>query len=227
MDKINYKVIFSRRRSISIIVSPEKGVVVRAPERTSIKSIEKYLEEKAGWIRKHLENHSELIRINHEKKYTDGEVHLFMGKENYLRISESAKPFVRQYDSIIEIGVSKINDTVRIKGLLEKWYRQKAGDTFKIKLEEISDKYRHHRFSPAGFTVRTLKSRWGSCTARGNITLNAYLIKLDPVYTDYVIIHELCHLKYHNHGRDYYRLLEELVPEYKIIRKELRKFMTR
>lgn len=227
MNNIDYKVIFSHRRSISIIVSPDKGVVVRAPVRTSIKSIEKYLEEKSGWISKHLEKHSELIRINHEKRYTNGEVHLFMGKENYLRISESAKPFVRHYESIIEIGIKNTNDIVRIKSLLERWYKQEANNTFPIKFEEILCIYKHHRFFPTGFTVRTLKSRWGSCTNSGKITINAHLIKLDPVYTEYVILHELCHLKYHNHGKDYYRLLEELVPNYKKIRKELRKYMTR
>ncbi|HPF02398.1 MAG TPA: M48 family metallopeptidase, partial [Bacteroidales bacterium] len=68
--------------------------------------------------------------------------------------------------------------------------------------------------------------RWGSCTSRGKITISSELIKLDPAYTDYVIIHELCHLKHHNHGKDFYRLLEELVPDYKALRKELKTHLT-
>jgi predicted metal-dependent hydrolase len=227
MEKISYKLVFSRRRSISIIVSPDKGVIVRAPYRTSVKSIEKYLKEKSGWIQKHLENHSDMIRINPEKQYINGEVHLFLGNNNYLRISESAKPFVSHHDGVIEAGLSNTNDTLKIKGMLDKWYKEAANETFKKRLEEILYKYRFYGFSPADFTVRSLKSRWGSCTTRGKITLNADLIKLDPVYAEYVILHELCHLKYHNHGKDYYRLLEELVPDYKSIRRELRKHITR
>jgi predicted metal-dependent hydrolase len=227
MDNIDYKVVFSRRRSLSIIVSPDKGVIVRAPNRTSIKSIEKYLNEKSGWIRKHLERHSELIRINKEKHYSEGEIHMFMGQENYLKISESIKPFVSQIDGSIIVGLRDIKDTERIKGLLDKWYRKTAGETIKKKFEELLIRYRFYRFAASDFKVRILKSRWGSCTSTGKITINAELIKLDPLYTEYVIIHEMCHLKYHNHGVDYYRLLEELVPDYKSIRKELRKYMTR
>ena len=67
-ENIEYKVIFTKRHSISLIVSPDKGVTVRAPYRTSLKSIEKFVREKENWIRKHLEKHSELKRINHGKE---------------------------------------------------------------------------------------------------------------------------------------------------------------
>jgi predicted metal-dependent hydrolase len=226
-DEIKYQIVFSRRRTISLIVSPEKGVTVRAPYRTSIRTIEKFVNEKSGWIRKNLEKHSELIRINHDKLYVDGETHLFMGKEYFIRIKESVKPFVNQYDNYIEIGVDIINDREKIKMLLERWYRQNALEHFVKKLNEILIRYKDFNFSPSKLTVKSLKSRWGSCTSKGRITISTELIKLEERFTEYVIIHELCHLKYHNHGKDYYRLLLELVPDYKVIRKELRRYLTR
>ena len=227
MDELKYNIVFSRRRTISLIVSPEKGVIVRAPYRTSLKTIEKFVMEKSGWIRKNLEKHSELIRINHGKLYVDGEIHLFMGKEYYLRIRESVKPFVNQYDNYIEIGVDKINDIAKIKMLLERWYRQHAREHFVKKLNDILIRYKDFNFSPSKLAVKSLKSRWGSCTSKGRITISSELIKLDEKFTEYVIIHELCHLKHHNHGKDFYRLLEQLVPDYKAIRRELRKYLTR
>ena len=80
MTDFKYKVVFSRRKSISIIVSPDKDVTVRAPNRTSLRSVEEYVLKKSGWIRKHLDSFSELKRIRYNKKYIDGEIHLFQGR---------------------------------------------------------------------------------------------------------------------------------------------------
>jgi predicted metal-dependent hydrolase len=226
-NKQRYRVIFSRRRSISLIVSPDKGVTVRAPFRTSLRSIERFVQEKSDWIRKHLEKHSGLTRINQGKKYIDGESYLFIGRENCLRISKSVKQFVRQNDNIIEVGLADTSDTMKIKSLLDRWYRQKAQERFSVLLEEILTRFSEQRFSPTEFVVKPLKSRWGSCSSKGRITISSELIKLKENFAEYVIIHELCHLKHHNHGKDYYRLLEKLVPDYKTIRKDLRKFITR
>lgn len=194
---------------------------------TSIRTIEKFVQAKAGWIRKNLEKHSDLIRINHGKLYVDGETHLLMGKEYFLRLEESMKPYVNQDDNYIEVGIIDINDSRRIKNILDRWYSQKAQEHFNTKLEEILIKLRDQNFSPAKLVVKTLKSRWGSCSTKGKITISTELFKLDEKLAEYVIIHELCHLKYHNHGKDFYRLLGELVPDYKEIRKELRKYLTR
>jgi predicted metal-dependent hydrolase len=111
--------------------------------------------------------------------------------------------------------------------LIGKWYRQEALEFLSRKLNEVLVKYRDLNFIPSTLVVRPLKSRWGSCSSKGKITINSELVKLDEFFSEYVLIHELCHLKYHNHGKDYYRLLGELVPDYKSIRKELRKYITK
>ena len=80
-------------------------------------------------------------------------------------------------------------------------------------------------FKPTGLVIRTMKSRWGSCSRKGIITLSTELIKLPDIYIEYVIIHELCHLKHHNHGKEYYILLSELFPDWKKVRKDLREYI--
>jgi predicted metal-dependent hydrolase len=70
-----------------------------------------------------------------------------------------------------------------------------------------------------------MRSRWGSCSKQGKITLSTELIKLPDIFLEYVIIHELCHLKHHNHGKEYYKLLSELFPDWKIVRKGLRDYI--
>jgi predicted metal-dependent hydrolase len=225
MSEIKYSVIFSRRRSMSIIISPEKGVTVRAPYRTSMNAIEKYVREKSSWIEKHTEKFSDLKRIN-KLYYSNGETHLLLGREITLKITESVRPFVRLYDNFLEVGINKTEDARGIKIFLERWYREKAHDVFSARLGQILNRHREYSFNPSGFSIRTLKSRWGSCNSKGRITLNTQLVKLNEPFIDYVIIHELCHLKHHNHGKEFYKLLEEIVPDYKSVRKELKKYIS-
>ena len=226
MDEIEYSIVFSRRRSISILVGPGKGVIVRAPFRTSLKTIEKFVQEKSPWIKKNIDRLSGLERINHGKKYIEGEPHLFLGREYILSIKESDKSSVRLFDNTIEAGLKEKDNHASIKSLMEKWYRKKAQELISVKMTEILLKYRGYNFYPSKVTVRALRSRWGSCTSKRKITINSELIKLNESFIEYVIIHELCHLKYHNHGKEFYSLLGELFPDYKAVRKALRKYLT-
>ena len=218
----DYRIIFSRRRSIGIVIRPDKEVVVRAPYGASTKVIEKFVSEKEEWIKKHITKYSDTIQLNSSKKYVDGEKYLFLGRELTLRIRNSLFPSIKQIDNILEAETDGKDG--RIKMLIDRWYHKKAEEIFSEKLNEILIKHKEQDFSPSQLVVRTLKSRWGSCTSKGKITISSDLVKLDEKFIEYVIIHELCHLKHHNHGKDYYRLLEMLIPDYNAIRKELRKY---
>jgi len=226
MEEIKYNVVFSRRRTISIIVSPDKTVTVRAPLRASLKTINKFVQDKSAWIKKHLNSSPGLNLTDKGKQYTDGEFHLFMGREYALRKIASVNPFVRQTEDVIEVGQNFTDNRDKTKRLLEIWYIRQAGEILTGLLKDIIRNNGDYKFSPTRLVIRPLKSRWGSCTSKGKITLNSELVKLDHLLIEYVIIHELCHLKFHNHGANFYNLLAELVPDYKSIRKELRKYIT-
>ena len=227
MTAIRYNVILSRRRSISIIVRPDKSVTVRAPLRTSLKSIERFVQLKSAWIQKHLNNNPGIKLANNDKKYVDGEIFLYLGKEYKLQKNVSAEQFVKLNGELLEVGQEDLTDTSRTRFLLARWYILTARKDLTERLRDILSRNRELRFEPSGLVIRQLKSRWGSCSSKGKITLNSELVKLDPVLIDYVIIHELCHLKHHNHGPDFHRLLGGLIPEYKSLRKDLRKFLIR
>ncbi|HOB84161.1 MAG TPA: SprT family zinc-dependent metalloprotease [Bacteroidales bacterium] len=227
MTEISYNVIFSRRRSISIIVRPDKSVTVRAPLRTSLKTIDRFVRAKSAWIQKHLNNNPGIKLAGNDKEHINGEIFLYQGKEYKLQKILSFESFVKINGDTIEVGLADINDTLRTRYLLNRWYVLKAHKYLAERLRDMLNRYKELSFEPSGLTIRQLKSRWGSCSSKGKITLNSELIKLDPVLIDYVIVHELCHLKHHNHGYDFHKLLGELIPEYKSLRKELRKYLTR
>ena len=227
MSEIEYKVIYSRRRSITISISPHNGVVVRAPKSVSLQKIDIFVSEKSGWIRKHLNTYSDAVRLNYGKEYKDGEIHYYKGKEHILRIIRSPKYYITKSEGIIEAGLPDTSDTLIIKAMLDKWYRKMAILHFNQLFENILIKYESYHFNPSELIVRSSKSRWGSCSSKGRISISSELIKLDEKFYEYIIIHELCHLIHHDHGKGFYMLLEEILPDYKVVRKELRKFVMR
>ena len=222
---IEYKIIYSRRRSIGISVGPDSGVTVHAPVRTSIKTIENLVASKSDWIKKHLENYKASVRINNNEVIADGATSLLQGKEHRIKIIESNKYFIKLNGDTIEIGLRNIDEKEIAGPMLEKWYRVIAEGIFRRKFDEILFKYKDYNFKPSEFTIRALKRRWGSCTSKGKITISSELLKLDEVYLEYVILHELCHLKHHNHGKEFYKLLSEVFPNWKLTRSELKKYI--
>lgn len=224
MGSFNYKIVFSNRRSISIVLHPVKGITVRAPYRTSLNTIEKFVFQKAGWIQKTLDKYKSAKNLNENKRIADGEKVIFMGREYELKVVNSSQDHITLHDNIIEIGVSDENDHHMIRIKLNRWYMNKAGEIIPGRIKEIINKYDTYAFNPTGIRIRKMKSRWGSCNSKGRLTINSELIKINAALIDYVIVHELCHLKCHNHGSEFYRLLRSLVPDYKALRKELRAY---
>ncbi len=225
IKEIEFKVIFSTRRSLGISVLPDATIIVRIPFRTSLKTIYRIVEEKYDWIIKHRDRYRERGISNQTKSYITGEIHLFRGNDCVLSVEKSKKPFIRFYDGKISLGLSKSDDQGAVKTLLYRGYKNEALNTFPGKLTSVLETHKNQMFKPSGLVIRTMKRRWGSCSNKGIITLSTELIKLPDHFTEYVIIHELCHLKHHNHGPRFYNLLSDLYPDWKSVRKDLRKYI--
>jgi hypothetical protein len=225
VNDIEFKVIFSGRRTLGISVLPDSSVIVRVPHWTSEKTINRIVREKASWIIKHRDNY----RIQDNKKlnriYTNGERYFFRGIESVLKIERSKKSFVRFHDGAIELGLDKSDDAAAIKKLLYRGYKDEALVILPMIFIRVIERYENQMFKPTGLVIRTMKRRWGSCSNKGKITLSTELIKLPDLYIEYVILHELCHLRHHNHGSGYYKLLSELFPKWRSVRKELRRYI--
>ena len=225
IDDIEFKVIYSRRGTLGISVLPDSSVIVRVPYLTSFKTISRIVKEKSGWILKHRDSYRKPHTSAPNKFYVSGETHLFHGNKSVLKIEKSGKSYIRFYDNTIELGTEKTDDSIAIRKLLYKGYKNEALIYFPELLNKVLREHENQMFKPTGLVIRTMKRRWGSCSNKGIITLSTELIKLADLYIEYVIIHELCHLKHHNHGTRYYKLLSEVFPEWKTVRKELRKYI--
>ena len=105
---------------------------------------------------------------------------------------------------------------------INKWYLKEAEKVFSKELEEVYQKFLYDIPYPS-LTIRKMKTRWGVCNVKTKrVTLNLELIKKDLKYLDYVIVHELSHLLYANHSKEFWKCVEDNCPNYKKIRKELK-----
>lgn len=192
----------SFRRTLSIQVHPEKGLVIRAPRFMSDFRIQKFLEEKEDWILKHVSKQKERkTRVAKAKqhKFEPGETFQLLGEETLPPFHEKAKIIAWYKIQALKIFTERT-------------------EFYAAKLSEIMNT----RISPTSIKIRSYKSRYGCCTPKNQITYNWNVVMAPQPIVDYLVIHELCHIIHKNHSSRFYDLVEKLDPAYKTHRKWLR-----
>lgn len=161
----DYKLIRSKRKTVSIQVDLDCNITVRAPLRTSQKEIDAILLEKKEWIEKAVV--SQIEKKKNVKEYSAEEI------ERMRRKAKSVIPDkVEYYGSIMGL-------------------------------------------KPNSIKINSAKKRYGSCSGTDNLNFSLYLMDKDERFIDYVVVHELAHIKYHNHSKEFYKLIEQYMPDYK------------
>ncbi len=207
----------SRRRSIGLRID-DRGLTVCVPARTSEKWLHSVLQEKADWVVEKLDGWQ--IRKPAAPRWADGESIPYKGELLTLRVVQSlfASAVVRHGS---ELRVFVVNDcaAVHIEHAVRYWYRDEAEQLF---AERVAYYARLLDVVPQSIKLSTAKTQWGSCTPHGSVRLNVQLIKLPPHLIDYVVVHELAHLREMNHSAAFWRVVASVCSDYARLRKELR-----
>ena len=219
----NINIEYSWRKSISIQVLPDLTLRVKAPKLLSEKKVKEWIVQKESWIEKKRDYYLSFPERGIEKKYINGENHYFKGKKYLLKIEMGKKNWVGLEEGIIRVVTRKQEESF-IEKLLDRWYREQAWDVFQDTLELQFSRFEEFNLPSPELKIRKMKSMWGSCSRKGIITLNLKLIQVPPRCLEYVVIHELCHLIEHNHGKNFYKLQERFFPQWKEMKKTLVKF---
>jgi predicted metal-dependent hydrolase len=220
---IPFKVLMTRRRTMSIIVYPDQSVTVRAPLRTSMRYIKKSVENRADWIISKQTKFSHLPKPSLVKKYEDGDVFHFMGNELKLRINQDLVNRVDIEDGDLIVRMTKITKE-KVKKLICDWYKVQAEKIFLDRLEICKDMVADIGIKYNSMPkLRQMRSMWGNCSRKGEIKLSYELIKKPLHCIDYVIVHELCHIKEFNHSKAFYELLNHAMPDWKSRRADLKR----
>ena len=217
--QIDCEIVRSQRRTVAIQIHPDKRIELKVPLLYNIDEVEPFLVKHHRWIFNRLDAPEKKSR--EPKKFVDGEMHYFLGKQYPLRIIISPENTVEFRDDTI-IVYAKYNVSDLIAVLLERWYYQQAHQVFQeisIPLMKQMEKY---NVFPKSFTIKKMKTRWGSCSSKGSINLNLDLIKLPEDCIKAVILHELCHLVHMNHSTEFYALMTAEMPDWKVWDKQLK-----
>jgi predicted metal-dependent hydrolase len=208
-----------KRRSIGLQIN-DQGLTVSMPLRASEKWLLSVLREKSQWILDKLENwQSKTAPV---QKWEDGETILFRGETFLLRVVPglfSVPPLLTGSELIIHV-VDTTNQPVIFKKILQ-WYKHEAEVVFKECIEHFAPLM---NVAPKEIKLSSARTQWGSCTAQGVVRLNWQLVTMPLHLIDYVVVHELAHLKEMNHSAAFWRVVEIACPDYARTRRELRKW---
>lgn len=207
----------SHRRSIMAKIRRDGVIEVKTPLLFRENDMITFLMQHHKWI----ENHYDKLQNieSQEKKYISGESHYYLGKKYELKVIIGNKNSITIEDNLLIVN-AKSSEIV--KEQMNKWYRNRAKLVFNALIPPIAEKFKRYNVASAKITIRDMRSRWGSCSRKGNISLNLQLVKLPENCIRQVIIHEMCHLVYFNHQAEFYALMEEMMPDWKTWKKQLK-----
>jgi len=220
-QRMEYELQYSGRKTLAIDVHPDLSVIVTAPHDAEDEAVKQKVEKRAAWIiqqQRFFENYLPPIL---PRKYVSGESHRYLGRQYRLRVHDGDEDSVKMARGQINVTLASRSGRTRVKPLVQGWFRDRAKIVFQELFDEWAEKARRHDIEASSFQIRKMKTRWGSCTPQGNILLNLELIIAPKMCIEYVIVHELCHLKEHNHGPAFYRLLKSLMPDWEQRRERL------
>ena len=224
MQKLNYKdkqveidSVKSKVKNVYIQIKDGK-VIVKAPNRLSEKKIFDIVNSKKEWI-------YEKINKLKENEIKGGSKIYILGKPYVLKIY-----FIKEAEEKIQISEGNLqiilpqsrnnkNNNEIINELISSLYKKIAEKEVSMAMALVT---RFVGIKPNKYRVKKLKTAWGSCTSNKNITINSELMKFDREVIQYVVLHEICHLKYMNHSNEFWNMVEKYMVNYKEIRKRLK-----
>ncbi len=218
---INFALLYCDRKTMEIAVHPDSTVIVKAPLQSDIELIEKKIIKRARWILKHLNYFKQFQPKTPVRCYVNGETHLYLGKQYRLKLARGQENSVKLSRGFFHITCRNKPTPHVVKKLLHQWYLQKAQVQFVKSMDRCWQKFNDLGIDPPKLSIRRMQKRWGSLSEKGTITLNTDLIRAPKECIDYVVTHELCHLKYHGHGPEFYKLLDFVLPGWEKIKHKL------
>ncbi len=211
-----YKLIRSKRKTLSLCVKPNCTVEVRAPLRTSAKEIDRFVAVHEAWIEKNKQIATERNKQREAFCIDYGTEVCFFGKRIPIKAADIKKAELRDECVLLPRSLNK----TEIKEALIKLYKQTAKDYIAERLPVFAEQI---GVKPSRLTVTSAKTNWGSCTA-DRVHFSWHIIMAEKEVIDYVIIHELVHILHHNHSKSFWSEVEKHCPDWKTLRKKLKTY---
>ena len=218
---LGYEVHRKKVKNINLRIRPNMEIYISAPMNLHSDYIENFIRSKEKWIKQVLQKIEDAKQNQLPSQYLSGEKHKYLGKEYELEVKQgnSNRVSIKEGKIILTVISNIFENSDEKKKVMEKWYFENAKKLFLKFMEKWLEILDEHVEKVA---IKPMKTRWGSCNyVKKYINLNTELIKRTPFEIEYVILHELTHLKYPNHGKGFYNYIERYMPNYKVAEKML------
>ena len=222
---LGYEVHRKKVKNINLRIKPNMEIYISVPMNLHRDYIENFIRSKEEWIKSVLKKVEDVKEKQKGLEYKNGEIYKFLGKEYNLIVRTgnfngvSLKNDAKSNVMILTVNENIFENIDEKKKVMEKWYFENAKKLFLKFVEKWLEILDEHVEKVA---IKPMKTRWGSCNyVKKYINLNTELIKRTPFEIEYVILHELTHLKYPNHGKGFYNYIERYMPNYKVAEKML------
>lgn len=211
--KIEFELLLDRRKTMKIQVKAPNTVIVTAPINVKEEWVLEKIKDKGAWIIKKLEE-VKSVQIPAEKKFTNGELFMYLGKEYPLQINIDTRlrrPKVMFWaEKIIVTTASNEKPVIRLA--LEQWYRAMGQEVIEERVEYYQ---KFFPLKPRSVKVKDQKSIWGSCTGRNDLLFNWRCTMGVLTSIDYVVVHEMSHMIQKDHSKKFWSIVEGILPDYK------------
>lgn len=220
---IEYTINTGKRKRVYLNISNGE-LQVRVPNRISRHEIERIVNEKAKWIYDTIKKYPKIEPV--ELKFDTGDIFYILGNKYVLEVYSDLKIKKDKIEIINGEEENKLvvylkgeKSALKVKRILKKYYNTLAEEEISFAMEKL---IRKTNLIPEAFKIRNFKRAWGNCSSKKLISINAEIIKYSRNAIEYVCLHELCHLKYMNHSKDFWNLVSFYMPNYKIAENELK-----
>lgn len=204
----------ARRRTVSLEIR-DAQLLVRAPVGVSERDLERFVQQKSLWIDSKIRAQQALLARVPQYRYVTGTCLPFMGEELTLEVAEGAVGRAERLGSALTVATSRRSRRPaeeQVRALVEGWYRAQSLERLTEKTRALSGRM---GLECTAVNIRRTKSKWGHCTSRGEIQYNWQILLAPEPVVDYLVAHEVCHLRHHNHSRAFWHLVEQVCPDYR------------
>lgn len=213
---VPYKLVFTgRKKTIELTIDLNKHLTVKVPREMTDDAIQINIFRKAKWIINNLDKMDDIILHETNKEFVSGEKYLLRGRRYRLNVSKDEKTTLKfnngRFIATVPKDVSESEYRRHLQPLFLEYYQHKAEQVIN---ERVKRYLKYFDDEPSLIKVQDLKGKWGNCSKTNQLRFNWKIVMAKTSIIDYVVVHEMCHLKHKNHSKEYWDSIKTILPDY-------------
>jgi predicted metal-dependent hydrolase len=205
---IEYEVVRRKRKTISLIVQKDGHVTIQVPESLKEHEIQDIIEKKRTWIYRQIAEFEDLNESRVKRDFVSGQGFLYLGYSYRLEVTEETDKDIKLYRGKFYLKKSKLT---KAKEIFKNFYREKGLEKIAARVELYKKKV---GVNPIDVRVMELKNRWASCSDEGRLNFHWKCCMAPLSIIDYIVVHELVHLKHKDHSKEFWNEVDKVIPDY-------------